>query len=54
MIYDISRGGMQPGELENRRLWLNGDRRILAAARQVWLPSARNLHSIAAALSPAG
>jgi hypothetical protein len=25
LIYDISRGGMQPGELENRQLWLNGD-----------------------------
>ncbi|WP_194478203.1 hypothetical protein [Bradyrhizobium sp. CCBAU 53338] len=25
-IYDISRAGMQPGELENRQLWLNGDR----------------------------
>jgi hypothetical protein len=26
MIYDISRGGMQPGEPENRQVWLNGDR----------------------------
>jgi hypothetical protein len=25
LIYDISRDGMQPGELENRQLWLNGD-----------------------------
>jgi hypothetical protein len=25
MIYDTSRDGMQPGELENRQLWLNGD-----------------------------
>ncbi|MGM3151091.1 hypothetical protein, partial [Escherichia coli] len=26
LIYDISHGGMQPGELENRQLWLTGDR----------------------------
>lgn len=25
LIYDTSRAGMQPGELENRQLWLNGD-----------------------------
>jgi hypothetical protein len=25
-FYDISRDGMQPGELENRQLWLTGDR----------------------------
>jgi len=25
VIYDISRSGMQPGELENRQVWLNGD-----------------------------
>jgi hypothetical protein len=25
-IYDISSGGMQPGEPENRQVWLTGDR----------------------------
>jgi len=28
VIYDISRAGMQPGEPENRQVWLNGDRMI--------------------------
>lgn len=25
LIYDISCDGMQPGEPENRQVWLNGD-----------------------------
>jgi hypothetical protein len=30
VIYDTSRGGMQPGEPENHQLWLTGDTRPIA------------------------
>jgi hypothetical protein len=34
-IYDISSAGMQPGEPENRQVWLNGDR-MINHARLPW------------------